>query len=87
MLGDDERAKLRGVISIPDWVRDIVEDGDDSFELQLVNLGDNVEDDNALEGVGSFTETFILLKLSFKDNVDEDEAASDDDSITPGCRC
>ena len=87
MLGDDERAKLRGVISIPDWVTDIVEDGDDSFELLLVSLGDNAEDDNAIEGVGSFIETFILLKLSFKDNVEEDEAASDDNSITSGCGC
>jgi hypothetical protein len=80
MLGDDESAKLRGVISIPDWVTAIVEDGDDNFELHLDNLGDNVEDDNTLEGVGSYTETLILLKFSFKVSVDEDEAASNDDS-------
>ena len=86
MLGDDESAKFRGVINIPDWVTDIVEDGDDSFELQLVNLGDSVEDDNALEE-DSFTEMLILFMLSFRDNVDEDEAASDEDSITTCYKC
>ena len=83
MLGDDDNAKLRGVNIIPDCVTDIDDDGEDNFELRLFNLGDNVEDDNALETAGSFTVMFTLLRLSFKE--DEDEAASDVSSITRFC--
>ena len=82
MLGDEEMAKLRGVIIIPGWVdtTEIVEDGDDNLEPRLVSLGDRVDDDNTLETpVPSLIETFILFKFSFKD--DEDEAASEVSSI------
>ena len=83
MLGDDDNAKLRGVIIIPDCVADMDDDGDDNFELRLLNLGDNVDDDNALETAGSFIAMFTLLRLSFKE--DEDEAASDVSSIAIFC--
>ena len=82
MLGDEEMAKLRGVIIIPGWVdtTEIVEDGDDNLEPRLVSLGDRVDDDNTLETPDpSLIETFILFKFSFKD--DEDEAASEVSSI------
>ena len=79
MFGDDEIAKLRGVIIIPGWVTDIVDEGDESFELRLIILGDNVEDANVLDITGSFIVKFILLRVSFIE--DEDEAASDDNSI------
>ena len=82
MLGDEEMAKLRGVIIIPGCVdtTEIVEDGDDNLEPRLVSLGDIVDDDNTLETpVPSLMETLILFKFSFKD--DEDEAASEISSI------
>jgi hypothetical protein len=83
MLGDDDNAKLRGVIIIPDCVTDIDDDGDDNFELRLFNLGDNVEDNNALDTTGCVIAMLTLLRLSFKE--DEDEAASDVSSITIFC--
>ena len=82
MLGDEDIAKFRGVISMLGWVEttEIVEDGDDNLEPRLVSLGDNVDDDNTFEiPVPSLIETLILFKVSFKD--DEDEAASEVSSI------
>ena len=82
MLGDEDIAKFRGVISMLGWVdtTEIVEDGDDNLEPRLVSLGDNVDDDNTFEiPVPSLIETLILFKVSFKD--DEDEAASEVSSI------
>ena len=82
MLGDEDRAKLRGVIIIADCVTDIVEEGEDNFELRPESRGDNADDDdNALEiPPGSFIATLILSKVSFKD--DDEEAASDDKAIS-----
>jgi hypothetical protein len=81
MLGDADRAKLRGVIIIADCVTDIVEEGEDNFELRPVSRGDNADDDdNALEiPPGSFIATLILSNVSFKD--EDEEAASDDKAI------
>ena len=81
MLGDEDKAKVRGVIIIADCVADIVEEGEDNFELRPASRGDNAdEDDNALEiPPGSFIATLILSNVSFKD--DDDEAASDDKAI------
>ena len=81
MLGDEDRAKLRGVIIIADCVTDIVEEGEDNFELRPASRGDNADDDdNALEiPPGSFIATLILSNVSFRD--DDEEAASDDKAI------
>lgn len=82
MLGDEEIAKLRGVIIMLGWVEttEIVDDGDDNLEPRLVSLGDKEDDDNTFEiPVPSLIETLILFKVSFKD--DEDEAASEVSSI------
>ena len=81
MLGDEDRAKLRGVIIIADCVTDIVDEGEDNFELRPTSRGDNADDDdNALEiPPGSLIATLILSKVSFKD--DDEEAASDDKAI------
>ena len=78
MLGDEDIAKLRGVIIIADCVTDIVEEGEDNFELRPASRGDNADDDdNALEiPPGSFIATLILSNVSFRD--DDEEAASDD---------
>ena len=82
MLGDEDRAKLRGVIIIADCVTDIVEEGEDNFEVRPASRGDKADDDdNALEiPPGSFIATLILSKVSFKD--DDEEAASDDKAIS-----
>ena len=82
MLGDEEIAKLRGVIIMLGWVEttEIVEDGDDNLEPRLVSRGDRVDDDNTFETpVPSLIETLILFNVSFND--DEDEAASEVSSI------
>ena len=81
MLGDEDKAKVRGVIIIADCVADIVEEGEDNFELRPASRGDNADDDdNALEiPPGSFIATLILSNVSFKD--DDEEAASDDKAI------
>ena len=82
IFGDEEIAKLRGVIIMLGWVEttEIVEDGDDNLEPLLVSRGDRVDDDKTFETpVASLIETLILFNVSFND--DEDEAASEVSSI------
>ena len=82
IVGEDESVKFRGVINIEEGATVIVDDGDDNFEVELDNRGDN--EDDGLDAVESFTDTLILFRLAFKDKerAAEDDAASGDDSIT-----
>ena len=81
IVGEDESAKFRGVINIDEGATVIVDDGDDNFEVELDNLGDN--EDDRLDATESLTDTLILFKLVFndKERVAEDEAGSGGDSI------
>ena len=81
IVGEDESVKFRGVINIDEGATVIVDDGDDNFEVELDNRGDN--EDDRLDAVESFTDTLILFRLVFndKERVAEDEAASGGDSM------